>query len=145
MPNNSGGESSNLLFDEDDILDTLGTKDQSSSNQQLGNGFDQIFQATGGSSAKARPQPVSASIQSAKKKQSVYDPAQYGQPVDTTEAGNALEGRILGNEAISSERKKTLFQRYVFDSYKYQQYFCISTIDIQDKIRDALWPFHPDS
>jgi len=30
-----------------------------------------------------------------------------------------LKGRNLANEAISSEKKKTLFQTYVFDSYKY--------------------------
>lgn len=38
-----------------------------------------------------------------------------------------------------------MFQQYIFDSYKYQVYFNISTSEIRDKITDALWPFHPDS
>lgn len=51
----------------------------------------------------------------------------------------------MASEAISSEKKKTLFQRYVFDSYKYQVYFNTSTLEILDKLKNALWPFHPES
>ena len=59
-----------------------------------------------------------------------------------------LEGRNLASEAISSdkyEKKKTMFQKYVFDSYKHQHFFQTTTEEIQDKITDALWPFYPEN
>jgi len=33
----------------------------------------------------------------------------------------------------------------VFDAYKHQSFFMASTQDIQEKLIDALWPFHPDN
>lgn len=51
----------------------------------------------------------------------------------------------MAAESISSERKQTYFQRYIFDAYKYQDYFNASTQDILEKVQDGLWPFHPDT
>ena len=52
----------------------------------------------------------------------------------------------MANESIGSgQRKQTMFQRYVFDTYKYQVYFNASTDEILGKLMDGLWPFHPDN
>ena len=59
------------------------------------------------------------------------------------DTANSLEGRGLGQEAISNERVPTFFQRWVFDSYKYQVYFNASTTEITEKLLDAIWPFLP--
>jgi len=37
----------------------------------------------------------------------------------------------------------TFFERWVFDSYKYQVYFNASTTEITEKMFDAIWPFLP--
>ena len=68
----------------------------------------------------------------------------YGSKQTNQKTEDALKGRNLANEAISSERKKTLFQRYIFDSYKYQIYFNTSTSEITSKLLNALWPFYPE-
>ena len=38
-----------------------------------------------------------------------------------------------------------MFQRWIFDSYKYQVYFNASTSEITEKLFDAVWPFHPET
>lgn len=58
---------------------------------------------------------------------------------------DSVEGRNLGAEAMTNERIKTIFERYIFDSYKYQVYFNASTNEIAEKLFDAIWPFHPDN
>jgi len=49
--------------------------------------------------------------------------------------------------SISSDdqKPKNLFQRLVFDPYKYQSYFDTSTDDIKNRLIDALWPFFPEN
>lgn len=57
-----------------------------------------------------------------------------------------LEGRNLANECLSSRpRQKTYFQRYIFDTSKYQCYFNTSTNEFTVKLMDGLWPFLPDN
>jgi len=98
-------------------------------------GFDSIFTATNdGQALKPKPKPLSTQSYAA-----VSVPT-YGEVGE-----DHLKGRNLGAESISSDRKKTYFQRYVFDSYKYQSYFNASTRDIIEKMKDAMWPFHPDT
>ena len=138
------------LFNEDDILLSLGSGSKKQQNQPVqrtnASSFDQIFQATAhnsgsqgfsGMSSQAQGQGYQA--KSTPVKFGTYDSKQSQKKTD-----DALKGRNLANEAISSDRKKTLFQRYVFDSYKYQIYFNTTTNEITSKLLNALWPFHPD-
>ena len=105
-----------------------------SSGSNGGASFDSIFTATNnGQAVKPKPKPLSTQSYTTNSVPS------YGETNDT------LKGRNLGAESISSDRKKTYFQRYVFDSYKYQSYFNASTRDIIEKTYDAMWPFHPDT
>ena len=39
----------------------------------------------------------------------------------------------------------TLFQKYIFDAYKYQKNFDVNTEEIVDKLYDAFWPFQPEN
>ncbi len=48
-------------------------------------------------------------------------------------------------QSISSERPKTLVQRFIFDPYKYQSFFDTNTQEIKNKLIDALWPFIPEN
>jgi hypothetical protein len=74
-----------------------------------GASFDSIFTATNdGQAVKAKSKPLSTQSYGASS-----NVPSYGEPDDN------LKGRNLGSESISSDRKKTYFQRYVFDSYKY--------------------------
>lgn len=68
---------------------------------------------------------------------------QYNSQLNKDQVENNLKGRNLATEAISSERKRTFFQRYVFDAYNYQQYFVATTNEIISKVTDGLWPFDP--
>jgi len=91
-----------------------------------GASFDSIFTATNnGQAVKPKPKPLSTQSYTS-------NIPSYGVADDT------LKGRNLGAESISSDRKKTYFQRYVFDSYKYQSYFNASTRDIIEKTYDAI-------
>ena len=77
-------------------------------NTNSADGFDSIFTATNdGQAVKPKTKPLSTQSYSSSSVPS------YGEPDDN------LKGRNLGSESISSDRKKTYFQRYVFDSYKY--------------------------
>ena len=106
----------------------------SGSSAGEGNSFDSIFTATNdGQAVQPKSKPLST------QSYTTASVPSYG------EADDNLKGRNLGSEAISSDRKKTYFQRYVFDSYKYQSYFNASTRDIIEKMNDAMWPFHPDT
>ena len=51
----------------------------------------------------------------------------------------------MASESLSSEKKLNLFQRYIFNTYKYQSLFNINTKEMKEKIGDALWPFHPEN
>jgi len=135
------------LFNEDDILKTLGAggAQPAANTAQPVAGFDQIFQATAQSSSSGM---FSTQAQGQGFQNKAPPPPRYGsydsqQSTQNTE--DALRGRNLASEAISSEKKRTLFQRYVFDSYKYQAYFNTSTLEILEKLSNAMWPFYPES
>lgn len=53
--------------------------------------------------------------------------------------------KMKKTQSISSERPRNLFQRFVFDPYKYQTYFDTTTDEILKKLVDALWPFIPEN
>lgn len=44
---------------------------------------------------------------------------------------------------MTNQRVTTIFERYIFDAHKYQQYFNASTTEIIEKLSDAVWPFQP--
>lgn len=50
-----------------------------------------------------------------------------------------------GNGSETNERPKNLFQKYIFDPFKYQTYFDTNTDEIYHKLLDALWPFIPEN
>ena len=51
----------------------------------------------------------------------------------------------MKNTSSTNERPKNLFQKYIFDPFKYQTYFDTTTDEIQHKLIDALWPFIPEN
>lgn len=53
------------------------------------------------------------------------------------------KARDYKKDNLSSERAKNMFERYIFDIYKYQSFFDTTTDDIHNKLLDALWPFFP--
>ena len=50
-----------------------------------------------------------------------------------------------GHGSETNERPKNLFQKYIFDPFKYQTYFDTNTDEIYHKLLDALWPFIPEN
>mmetsp|Transcript_3361 Transcript_3361/g.5621 ORF Transcript_3361/g.5621 Transcript_3361/m.5621 type:complete len:188 (+) Transcript_3361:209-772(+) len=146
------------MFNEDDILDQLsggggGSQGEKKGPQLSNNTYDKIFEATGGSkpgsSSGHRPKTTLRTQQytqsSSWNKGTAVVEQRNDSRLSQSSIDSNLRGRNLGAEAISSERKKSFFQSYVFDSYKYQIYFNVNTNEIKQKVIDALWPFHPDT
>lgn len=53
--------------------------------------------------------------------------------------------RDYKTDNISSEKSRTMFEKFVFDPLKYQVHFDTNTEEIKNKLIDALWPFLPEN
>ena len=58
-------------------------------------------------------------------------------------SGQTKEIKVQGISSADFEKNRSIFQRFIFDHLKYQDYFDTTTSEVKAKIMDALWPFHP--